>query len=155
MDKQPSSRTCFLCGRQNQVGLKMTWYNDTGARQVKSTVTVPEHFNGYPGFVHGGIIAAMLDETAGRALLLDGDSDRLMVTLKLDVKYRRPTPTGEPLTVVGWMIKHSATRAKVAAELRLADGTVCAECEAVLTRPPEEFFRRWEPEKPYWRVDDD
>jgi len=36
MDKQPSSRTCFLCGRQNQVGLRMTWHNDAGARQVNS-----------------------------------------------------------------------------------------------------------------------
>jgi len=155
MDKQPNSRTCFLCGRQNDVGLKMTWYNDHEAQQIRATLTVPDHFNGYPGFVHGGITAALIDETAGRALLLDGDSDRLMVTLKLEVRYRQPVPTGEPLTVIGWVVRQSATRAKVAAEVRLADGTVAAEGEAIVVRPAQEFFERWEPEKQFWRVYDE
>jgi len=155
MDKQPSSRTCFLCGRQNDIGLKMTWYNDHEAGQVRATVTVPEHFNGYPGVVHGGIIAAILDETSGRALLLDGDEGNLFVTLKLEVKYRRLTPTGEPLTAVGWVIRPGQRRATVAAEIRLADGTVTAEGKAIVVRPDEEFFRRWEPEMKYWHVYDD
>ena len=155
MDKQPNSRTCFLCGRQNDVGLKLSWYNDLEAQQIRATVTIPEHFNGYPGFVHGGIVAALIDETAGRALLLDDDYDDLMVTLKLEVKYRHPTPTGQPLTLIGWVIKRRVSRAKVAAQVLLADGTVTAEGQAIVIRPPQEFLRRWEPEKPYWRVYDD
>jgi len=155
MQKQPNSRTCFLCGRQNEIGLKMSWYNDQDARQIKGTVIVPDHFNGYPGFVHGGIIAALIDETAGRALLLDGDTERLMVTLKLEVRYRHPTPTSQPLTVVGWIVQQSSSRAKVAAQVQLADGTVTAEGEAIVVRPPQSFFDLWEPEKEYWRVYND
>jgi uncharacterized protein (TIGR00369 family) len=155
MQKQRNSRTCFLCGRQNDIGLKMSWFNDEEAQQVRSTVTVPEQFNGYPGFVHGGIVAAILDETAGRAVLLDGSDENLMVTLKLEIKYRKPTPTGAPLTAVGWVLSQTDTRAKVAAELRLSDGTVLAQSEALLMRPSEEFFRRWEPEKRFWKVYDD
>jgi len=154
-DRQPSSRHCFLCGRQNPIGLKITWVNDREARQIRARVVVPEHFNGYPGIVHGGIVAAILDETAGRALLLDGDADNLMVTVKLEVRYRKPTPTGQPLTAVGWVIRQTETRAQAASELRLEDGTVTAECEALLFRPSQEFFDRWEPEKAYWRVYDD
>ena len=155
MEKQPSSRTCFLCGRQNDIGLKMSWYNDTGAQQIRAVVTVPEHFNGYPGFVHGGIIAALLDETAGRSLLLDGNDDQLMVTLKLEIKYRQPTPTGVPLTLIGQVVKRSGSRAQVAAKLFLPDGTLAAEGQALVVRPSEEFFRRWEPEKKHWRVYED
>ena len=155
MDKQRSSRTCFLCGRQNDVSLKMTWYNDREAQQVKATVTVPEHFNGYPGVVHGGVVAAILDETAGRAVMLGADPDKMMVTLKLEVRYRRPTPTGEPLTVVGWVLRQTESRAKVAAELRLPDGTVTAECEAIVVSPPKQVADAWEAEKPHWRVYDD
>jgi uncharacterized protein (TIGR00369 family) len=155
LDKQPSSRTCFLCGRQNDVGLKMSWYNDPEAQQIRAVVTVPEHFNGYPGFVHGGIIAALLDETAGRSLLLGGNGDQLMVTLKLEIKYRQPTPTGVPLTLLGQVIKRSGSRAQVAAKLFLPDGTLAAEGQALLMRPSAEFFNRWEPEKKYWRVDED
>lgn len=154
-ERQPSSRMCFLCGRQNPVGLKITWVNDREARQIRARVVVPEHFNGYPGVVHGGIVAAILDETAGRAVLLDGDADNLMVTVKLEVRYRKPTPTGTPLTAVGWVIQQAETRARVASELRLDDGTVTAECEALLFRPSQEFFDRWEPEKRYWRVYED
>jgi uncharacterized protein (TIGR00369 family) len=155
LEKQPSSRTCFLCGRQNDIGLKMTWFNDREAQQVRAVVTVPEHFNGYPGIVHGGIIAALLDETSGRALLLDGNGDQLMVTLKLEIKYRRPTPTGVPLTVTGQVVRRSGSRAQVAARLLLPDGTLAAEGQALLMRPSDEFFTRWEPEKKYWRVYDD
>ncbi|MBC7261691.1 MAG: PaaI family thioesterase [Chloroflexi bacterium] len=155
MDKQPSSRTCFVCGRQNPVGLKVTWYNDHEAQRVWATVTIPEHFNGYPGIVHGGIIATLLDETAGRSLLLDGDDSNLMVTLKLEIKYRKPVPTGQPVTLQGWAIQRTANRARVAANLLLPDGTLAAEAEAILVRPPQEFFERWEPEKPFWRVYDD
>jgi len=155
MQKQPNSRTCFLCGRQNDIGLKMSWFNDHQAERIRATVVVPDQFNGYPGVVHGGIVAAIIDETSGRALLLDGDWENLFVTLKLEVKYRQPTPTGVPLEVVGWVIKRSDTRARVAARVTLPDGTVTAEGEALVVRPPREIYDRWEPEKAYWRVYDE
>lgn len=154
MDKQPTSRGCFLCGRQNDIGLKMNWFNDYEARQVWSELIVPEGFNGYPGVVHGGIVAALLDETSGRALMLDGDHDGLFITTKLEVKYHLPTPTGEPLRVVGWVIKRGSRFARVGAEIRLTDGRVTAVCEAAVARPPRKFFEisNWESEKQYWKV---
>lgn len=157
MDKQPASRTCFLCGKQNDIGLKMTWYNDIEAQQVRATVVVPEHFNSYPGIVHGGIIAALLDETAGRATMIEGDANKFFVTARLDIKYRLPTPTGQLLTVVGWVTKQKRNYAQVAGEIRLADGQVTAQCTALVILPGEEFYERcnWEQEKEYWRVYDD
>ena len=154
MGRQPSSRHCFVCGVQNPYGLKLQFVDD-GESTVRAQVIVPDHYNGYPGVVHGGIIAALLDETAGRSLLLDGNEDQLMVTLKLEIKYRRPTPTGVPLTLIGQVVKRSGSRAQVDAKLFLPDGTLAAEGQALLMRPSEEFFRRWEPEKRHWRVYDD
>ncbi len=154
MEKQPTSRGCFLCGRQNDMGLKMNWYNDHEARQVWSEVVVPENFNGYPGVVHGGIVAALLDETSGRALMLDGDQDGLFITTKLEVKYHLPTPTAVSLRVVGWVIRRSSRFARVGAEIRLPDGKVTARCEAAVARPPRQFLQmsNWNDEKQYWRV---
>ena len=152
MIKQPSSRTCFLCGRQNEVGLKMEWYNNPETNQVEATVIIPEHFNGYPGVVHGGIVAAILDETAGRAVMLDGNFDELFVTLKLEMSYLKLTPTNTPLKAISW-IEHKGNRStRVAGELRLPDGTVTAKCRAVVVRPPEEILKGWEPELPFWKV---
>lgn len=153
--KQPSSRTCFLCGKQNDIGLKMEWYNNPEKNQVEAEITIPEHFNGYPGVAHGGIIAAILDETAGRAVMLDGNFENLFVTLKLEVTYRKITLTNTPLSVTGWLLKGSGKRRKVASEIKLPDGTVTAECEALVSRPPKEVTDSWEPEKKFWKVYDE
>jgi uncharacterized protein (TIGR00369 family) len=153
MIKQPTSRTCFACGRENDFGLKITWYNNPELNQVEATVTIPEQFNGYPGIAHGGIIAAILDETAGRAVMLDGDFDNLFVTIKLDLTFRQPTPTGIPLKAYGWLEHKGSKIMKVAAKLLLPDGTICSECKAVVVRPTGEIAKSWEHERKFWKVD--
>jgi uncharacterized protein (TIGR00369 family) len=155
MQKQPSSRTCFLCGRENDSGLKMEWYNNSDTNQVEGTVIIPEDFNGYPGIVHGGIVAAVLDETAGRAMMLNGDWENLFVTLKLNVTYRKPTPTNTPLKAIGCLEKQGNRSAHVTAELKLPNGDVTAEATAVVVRPPDEFRQMWESEREFWKVDED
>jgi hypothetical protein len=84
--------------------------------------------------------------------MLGGSDENLMATLRLTIRYRHPTPTETPLIAVGWVERMGGVGARVAGELRLPDGTVTAECEAVLGDVPEEFRARWEPEKRYWRV---
>lgn len=157
MEKQPVSRTCFLCGRQNEIGLKMTWFNNPEEGLVQAYLEIPEHFNGYPGFVHGGIVAAILDETAGRAVMINGDFDRLFVTANLEVKYRRPVPTRTPLSVTGWIIKPGTQRAQVGAELCLENGERLAHCKATVLRPPQQYLEywNWEQECVYWKVPED
>ncbi|HIE39508.1 MAG TPA: PaaI family thioesterase [Anaerolineales bacterium] len=152
MNKQPNSRMCFVCGRQNPVGLKMDFYEDPEAGQVRAEFVVPEDYQGYPGVVHGGIVAAILDEVAGRAVLIGGSEENLMVTLRLTIRYRRPTPTGTPLTAVGWVRQAGGVGARVSGEIRLPDGAVTAECESILGAVPESFRDRWEEERPYWKV---
>lgn len=154
MRKQPNSRMCFLCGLENPVGLKLAFYEDREAGQVRVECSVPDEYQGYPGVVHGGIIAALLDEVAGRAVMIEGGDENLMATLRLTVRYRRPTPTETPLTVAGWVEQGGESRARVAGEVRLGDGTVTAEGEALLAGVPDEFEEQWEPEKKYWRVYD-
>ena len=143
---------CFVCGLQNPVGLKLAIYNDLDSQLVLATVTVPDHFQGYPGVVHGGIVASMLDEVSGRALLIDGSDENLMVTVKLEVKYRQPTPTQTPLKLIGRVVSASTSRARVHGEIHLPDGTITAEADALVARPPQDFRDRWEDEKQYWKV---
>ena len=84
--------------------------------------------------------------------MMGGHDDNLMATLRLTIRYRRPTPTETPLTAVGWVEQMGGVGARVAGEIRLPDGTVTAECESVLSNVPEEFHARWESEKVYWKV---
>jgi uncharacterized protein (TIGR00369 family) len=150
---QPSSRGCFVCGRENPMGLGARWTSHAETGEVRATVEIPEHFNGYPGTVHGGILSALLDEAAVRTALLDGGFDDLMVTAKLEISFRRPTPTRTPLTVVARVTRRTGSRALAEAEIRLPDGTVTARAEALLTRPPPDVAAGWEQERPWWRVE--
>jgi uncharacterized protein (TIGR00369 family) len=143
---------CFICGLQNPVGLHMTIYNDHDNNCIYSNVVIPDQYQSYPGVVHGGIVATMLDEIAGRATIMDGNDQNLMVTLKLEVKYRLPTPTNTPLKVIGRVVSQNGSRAKVVGEIQLVDGTVTASCESLLARPPDALRDQWQAELPYWKV---
>ncbi len=152
MKKQPNSRMCFLCGRQNPIGLKLEFYEDSEAEQVRVEFSVPEEYQGYPGVVHGGIVAAVLDEVSGRAIMLRGSDEDMFATLRLTIRYRRPTPTDTPLIAVGWVERIGGVGARVEGEIRLHDGTVTAECKATVAGVPKEFRTGWEEEKQYWKV---
>lgn len=154
-DRQPSSRSCFVCGRDNAGGLRTRWFNDRTAGEVRATLRIPEHFAGYPGVVHGGVVSALLDEAMVRTALLDGGFDDLMVTGRLTVTYKRPTPTETPLTVVARLEKRTGARAVATAEVRLPDGAVTATAEVLLFRPPPDVARAWEGERDHWKVDEE
>ena len=133
--KQPNSNYCFVCGVKNESGLGMKFY-EHGPGEVTATFEVPQHYQGYPGVVHGGIIAAMLDEVAGRAAMT-GKHEQFRYSAKLEIKYRKPAPTGEPLLVHGWVVEERGSRALAKADLRLEDGTLLSEAEALLVNLPD------------------
>ena len=87
MNSQPNSEICFVCGRSNPVGLYMRFEDDgdgDGEGEVISQYTVPERYQGYPGIVHGGILAAMLDEVVGRVSMV-GDPQELLSDTNLSL----------------------------------------------------------------------
>jgi len=106
---QPNSRHCFVCGLENLFGLQLRFF-ETGPGEVTAEYTVPEHFQGYPGVVHGGIVTAMLDEVSGRAQMND-EQTRFMYTAKLEIRFRKNVPVGAPLRVVGQVEKSKSRMA--------------------------------------------
>jgi uncharacterized protein (TIGR00369 family) len=133
--KQPNSHHCFVCGVRNTNGLGMKFY-ENGPGDVTASYVVPEHFQGYPGVVHGGVVAAILDEVAGRAAMT-GKHDRFRYTAKLEIRYRKPTPLGEPLHVHGWVVEQRGSRVIAKADLRLEDGTLLSDAKALLADLPD------------------
>jgi acyl-coenzyme A thioesterase PaaI-like protein len=100
-NKQPNSRMCFICGMENPVGLHLHIY-ETEPGMVETTYVAPEHFQGYPGVLHGGIVGAIIDEISGRALMgSDPMNPRFMFTARLEVKYRKNVPISKPLKIIG------------------------------------------------------
>lgn len=147
---QPTSLGCFLCGKDNPIGLHMKWVEDRENKTVTAEVIIPETMRSYPGITHGGIVATLLDETAGRAALLTNEYSNLMVTLKLEVVYKQVTPTNTPLKVVGRIRKPGASKAIVEAEVVLPDGTVSAAATAIVMRPKQSLFGSHPHEEAEW-----
>jgi len=148
--KQPNSRLCFVCGVENPVGLHLAFY-DQAEGEVICEVTLPERYQGYPGVVHGGIVASMLDEIAGRAAM-QGDVTRFMMTAKLDIRYRKPVPIGQRLRLVGRLERRRGRLTFVRGEIWLPDGSLGAEAEALLSDIPDIFTDASDLERLGWRV---
>jgi len=132
--KQPNSRHCFICGLENSIGLKLKFY-ETAPGEVTVDHIVPEEYQGYPGVVHGGVVAAMLDEVAGRTNM-GGDPPRFMFTARLDIRYRQNVPTGQPLRIVGRSGKVKKRTATASAKIFGPEGSLLAEAEALLVNVP-------------------
>ncbi|MEO8357467.1 MAG: PaaI family thioesterase [Chloroflexota bacterium] len=139
--KQPNSRMCFICGLENPVGLHLHMY-ETEPGVVETSYIAPEHFQGYPGVLHGGIVGAIIDEISGRALM-GGDpmSPRFMFTAKLEVKYRRNVPIGRQLKIIGRAVKSKARSAAAWAGIYDAEtNELLAEGNTILIDvPPDQF----------------
>lgn len=148
--KQPSSADCFVCGVDNPFGLKLSFY-DAGPGKVACEYRVPEQFNGYPGVVHGGIVAAMLDETLARAFF-SGAPDRFMYTAKLTTRFRKPVPTGKPIRLEGEVVKDRGRIGEARARLFGPEGDLLAEAEGMMVDIPEEVLPMDNIESLGWKV---
>ena len=151
LKKQPNSNHCFICGRKNPHGLYMTFY-DNGENEVFSEYTVAEEYQSYPGVVHGGIVAAMLDEVVGRVAMID-DHHHFMMSVKLEVKYRHPVPTNTPLKIIGRIVKLRGRLGQAVGEIMLPDGMIAAESAMTLADVPAEMLVGVNLDALGWRVD--
>lgn len=90
------NRCCFICGPRNPIGLKVKPSWDETAGCAWMTVVIPPDFQGWEGIVHGGIVAALLDEVSAYAGM---SISRQLVTAELKVRYLKPVPVGQEITV--------------------------------------------------------
>jgi acyl-coenzyme A thioesterase PaaI-like protein len=103
--------------------LVMTVDGDDATGQV----VVGPLFQGGPGLVHGGIIALLIDHAMG---CVAARPDRPAMTVKLTLRYRRPTPLGVPLTVSVRLRRTEGRQLHLSASIA-ADGEVTVEADGV------------------------
>ncbi len=148
MEKQPNSRYCFVCGLQNPDGLKASFYEDEDRRVIVRYVPKDE-YQGYPGVLHGGIACALLDEAIGRTLVRH---DLWAMTVDLNVRFHKPIPLGQPLTVIGEMVRLRSRMMEGKGEIRLADGSLAVTAEAKYILLPDSQIQRFRQELGFWQV---
>ena len=87
---------CFVCGQRNPYGLQLVFRFENNT--IVADFQPREEHQGFPGVVHGGIAAAVLDEALNRTSLL-GKNPAWTMTGRLEVRYRRAIPYGQLLRV--------------------------------------------------------
>lgn len=95
--------------------------------RVVCDVTFGSAYEGPPGCVHGGYVAAAFDELLGAAQSLSGTQG---MTAHLGVDYRRPTPLRTPLHMEGWLDRSDGRKIWARGTI-VAEGELRAEAEAL------------------------
>jgi acyl-coenzyme A thioesterase PaaI-like protein len=128
-------RACWGCG-DNPHGLGLPLPTAEGVDAYEASVRFDERHQGGPGIVHGGLVAAALDEACG---LLATWYRFPTVTARIFVRYRRPVPINADLVVAARVTGGRGRRIHVDGSLR--DGAEnLAEARAAFLHVPLEHF---------------
>jgi uncharacterized protein (TIGR00369 family) len=124
--KQPNSKMCFVCGTENSFGLKSSFYELEDGQLLAIFQAVEQH-QGYPGRLHGGIAATILDETIGRAIMLNHSDNIWGVTVDFSMKLRKPVPIDGEIRVLARIVSEGKRSFQGEGEILLSDGQVAVE----------------------------
>ncbi|TXS92825.1 PaaI family thioesterase [Parahaliea maris] len=95
------------------------------------TVCCGYAYEGPPGFVHGGHVAAILDQFLGMAQLAGG---RPGMTGSLTVRYLRPTPLNTELRLRAEVVQNEGRKTVMRGEIS-SEGEVTATAEGLFIEP--------------------
>jgi uncharacterized protein (TIGR00369 family) len=140
------TNVCFGCGAANPHGMQLTFEQDDEAKKIRGVFRVGPEYQGGVGFIHGGIIATLLDEVMGKANRFSGVR---AVTAELSVEYLRPVPVDEDLIVEGWELEKKGRNLYHTGEIRDASGVLLARGRGRFVEiDAERYYRSVAPEIP-------
>jgi uncharacterized protein (TIGR00369 family) len=114
---------CFGCGGANARGMRLAFERDNEQHRIIGRFRLGAEYQGGTGFLHGGIIALLLDEAMGK---MNRFHDVKAVTAELSVEYLRPVPVEDEITVEAQEISRQGRNILHRGEIRNASGKVLA-----------------------------
>ena len=135
------------------MGLHLHIY-ETEPGTVEFAYTAPQHFQGYPGVLHGGIVGAIIDEISARSQIgSDPAAPRFMFTARLEIRYRQIVPVGQSLRIVGKAGRLRGKSAEAWGAIYLAhSGELLAEGNSLLIDLPNSQLKRSRLDELGWQV---
>ncbi|MGB9885836.1 MAG: PaaI family thioesterase [Moorellales bacterium] len=116
---------CFACGPNNPVGLRLRF--EMNGDRCTTVFTPEEVHQSFSGILHGGLIAAILDEVMGQHLQILGFR---AYTGRLSVRFRKPINVGQTVRFTSRVIKRRQRLFQMQAWAELVGGEVAAEATA-------------------------
>jgi uncharacterized protein (TIGR00369 family) len=114
---------CFGCGGANPRGMQLTFEQDDATNRIRGNFRLGPEYQGGASFVHGGIIATVLDEVMGKVCRF---RNARAVTAELTVEYLKPVPIDADLEIEGREIEMNGRNIHIAGEIRNQAGQVLA-----------------------------
>lgn len=97
MRELPHTRSCFVCGEANPLGLKLRFESD--GQVVRTRFTPSAEHIGFKGVIHGGLLATVLDEIMVWACAVR--TRRFAFCAEMHVRFVRSVKPGQELVVIG------------------------------------------------------
>jgi uncharacterized protein (TIGR00369 family) len=114
---------CFGCGQANLGGLQLEFFIAPDGTLV-CPAAIPTTFEGHPGYLHGGIISTLLDETMSKAVRAKGLT---AMTRHLEIDYRRPVPSATAIRMEGTVVRSEGRKHWAEARILDKDGKALAQ----------------------------
>jgi uncharacterized protein (TIGR00369 family) len=123
MRELPHTKSCFVCGEHNPIGLRQRFHTD--GQRVRARFTPrPEHA-GFKGVIHGGILATLLDEIMVWACAVN--ARQFGFCAEMTVRFQQPATPGQELSVEADLVANRRGRIfEAKAEVRDASGDLLA-----------------------------
>lgn len=124
-----------MLGRANPLAPPLV-LQETDGHHIEAIARFGAAYEGPPGCVHGGYIAAAFDDVLGLAQSLSGQHG---MTGRLTVNYRSPTPLHEELRFVGTFDRTEGRKIFTSGTLKAGE-RLCAEAEGLFISVDFERF---------------
>lgn len=129
---------CFGCGQTNQAGLRLKFRADEHQR-IHCRARIAKRFQGPPGYVHGGVIATLLDEAMSKANRQFGV---LAMTRHMEVEYLKPVPVNVPIQITAHHRSAAGRGHHCEAEITAEDGTTLARGRALFIAISPDYLKK-------------
>jgi uncharacterized protein (TIGR00369 family) len=125
LDPNPDN-PCFGCGGANSRGMRLAFEQDDVRQRIVGRFCLGEEYQGGSGFLHGGIIALLLDEAMGKAARFHSAH---AVTADLRIEYKKPIRVNTEIVVEGFVARRDGRQLYHEGEIRNEAGDLLARGE--------------------------
>ena len=127
----------IVSGGANPMGLGAQLWREGDAAFTE--VTLGRAFEGAPSRAHGGIVAALIDETMGLVLAIH---EALAFTVQLDITYLAPTPLHVPIEARAWLERRDGRKMFMRASVSAEGVDIASATSLFITVDPTRFLAR-------------
>lgn len=132
--RQFATENSIICGTKNPSSLGCRFYELEGG-EAGTTFVAGRWHEGHGHMMHGGFIAALLDEVMGRSINNCGiRQDKPFVTGEMTTSFCRPIAVGQKMYAFGRVVRSEGRRYYTTSEIVDEDGIIMARASGVYFR---------------------